>query len=64
MVSNKYCRDCVYFGGASEHVCSCNYIFIEHQMRPCPPDKGCTVKKKRARKRRMKEDRTNGKENR
>ena len=53
MVDNKNCRNCAYFGGASDHVCSCNYIFIEDRMRPCPPGKGCTVKKKRSRRRKL-----------
>jgi hypothetical protein len=57
MVDNKNCRNCMYFSGVSEYACTCNYIFIEDKMRPCPPGKGCTVKKKRPRQRRMQVDR-------
>lgn len=56
MVDNKNCRNCVYFGGASDHVCTCNYIFMEDKMRPCPPGKGCTVKVKRKKRRLLADD--------
>lgn len=57
MVDNRNCRNCVYFGGAADHVCSCNYIFMEDKMRPCPHGSGCIVKKKGIRKRRLWADR-------
>lgn len=52
-MDNKYCHDCIYFGGATECSCTCNYIFMEDKKRPCNPGNECTVRIKRRRKRRM-----------
>ena len=57
MVDNKNCRNCVYFGGMSDCACTCNYIFMEDKKRPCPPGKGCTVKKKRSSRRILSDER-------
>lgn len=43
----RYCRGCTYWGGGNESAACCNYIFMEGQRRPCPPGKGCTVKRLR-----------------
>lgn len=51
---NRNCRDCVYFGGGYDESCTCNYIFVRHTHRPCPPGDACTVKILRRRRRRMK----------
>ena len=56
-MGNKYCRDCIYFQGTSDSVCTCDYIFIVGTKRPCDPGEGCTAKVKRRRKRKMYSDR-------
>jgi hypothetical protein len=42
--NKKYCKGCVYWGGAYENNFCCNYIFVEKHRRPCPPGKDCTEK--------------------
>ena len=42
---DRACAGCVYLGWAS-YLGYCKYIFVEDKRRPCPPGKGCTVKKK------------------
>lgn len=42
--NKKYCKGCIYWGGAYEGYETCNYIFIEKHSRPCPPGKDCTEK--------------------
>ena len=44
--NSEFCTGCRYWDGNSGCHC-CNYIFIEGHRRPCPPGKGCTVKKLR-----------------
>ena len=56
-VADLYCCNCAYYGGHAEPAWTCNYIFIEDKMRPCPPGKGCTVKIKRKRAKRTKAER-------
>ena len=51
MTNNDYCRDCVFFGGATEWSCTCNYILVRGEHRPCGPNRECTVKIKRRRRR-------------
>ena len=44
----KYCEGCKYYHMVSSGTCKyCNYIFVEHHKRPCPPGKGCTVREER-----------------
>lgn len=40
--NKKYCKGCVYWGGAYENNFCCNYIFVEGHRRPCTPGKDCT----------------------
>lgn len=40
----KYCEGCDYWY-CDNNVKCCNYIFEEDRRRPCPPGKGCTVRK-------------------
>lgn len=56
-VDNKNCRNCKYFHGRFDETCCCNYLLMTGKRRPCPPGAGCTVKVKRKRPRRMREDR-------
>lgn len=44
-VCDSYCKGCVYKGYVNGHVPCCHYIFVVGKPRPCPPGKGCTVKK-------------------
>lgn len=41
---DKHCKGCVYYGGHSEPAMTCNYLFTEDRVRPCPPGAKCTVK--------------------
>jgi hypothetical protein len=50
---DKYCADCKYYMGNCDNTLCCNYIFIEDKRRPCDPGKGCTVKVKRKRRRKV-----------
>lgn len=56
-VCDKYCENCIYFHGWSDNGLCCNYILMKGVSRPCDPGKGCTVKIKRKRKRRVQADR-------
>lgn len=38
------CRGCIHFGLCDNWGC-CNYFFDTDMIRPCPPGRGCTVKK-------------------
>lgn len=58
-VCDAYCKKCFYFQGQTDATCSCCYILITGQKRPCDPGKGCAVRKKRKSARRLKEDREN-----
>ena len=42
--NSKYCKGCIYWGGAYEGYETCNYIFIKKHRRPCPAGKDCTEK--------------------
>ena len=43
---DKHCRGCKYYIKIHEGVFYCSYLFQEDKRRPCPPGKGCTVKRK------------------
>ena len=45
--NRKYCKGCYYWGGLNGSCDCCNYIFVEGRKRPCPPGKGCTVRKEK-----------------
>ena len=49
-VYNKACAGCVYMTFIAGYLGCCDYIFMEGKRRPCPPGKGCTVKKKKGKK--------------
>ena len=38
------CNGCVYCGGKTEYVKSCNYYLITGNRRPCDIGEGCTVR--------------------
>lgn len=40
---DKHCIGCRYYYGSYDVMC--NYILETGQRRPCPPGKGCTVRK-------------------
>lgn len=42
----EYCEGCAYWY-CDNNVKCCNYIFEEDRRRPCPPGKGCTVRKEK-----------------
>lgn len=50
---DEYCEGCIYsvvFGGLQgwpgmKRVQACEYILHAEERRPCPPGKGCTVKR-------------------
>lgn len=50
------CKGCFYRRGSTEASKSCDYILIEGHRRPCPPGKGCTVKKKERRRKKKAPD--------
>ncbi len=43
-VRTEGCRGCVHFGLCYHYGC-CNYFIDTDELRPCPPGRGCTVKK-------------------
>lgn len=45
---NQYCAGCIYYGTST---LTCDYILLEDRRRPCPPGKGCTVKRTKRRRR-------------
>ena len=53
-VCDRYCANCIYFGGVDEAVATCNYILRTGKKRPCGAGYGCTVKVKRANARKLK----------
>ena len=48
-ICDSYCRGCIYRGGNSEEIKSCNYYLMTSIRRPCPAGKGCTVRVRRKR---------------
>ena len=42
---DKHCLGCAYYTKIHDAIRYCGYIFKEDKPRPCPPGKGCTVKK-------------------
>lgn len=42
---DAFCDGCIYRGFLEGNLRCCNYLLHTDQMRPCPPGKGCTVKK-------------------
>ena len=43
-VCDAYCEDCYYRRVLCEQLCCCVYLFVEDEMRGCPPGEGCTKK--------------------
>lgn len=52
----RACAGCIYFGWANSYLGCCNYIFMEDKRRPCPPGKGCTVKQKKKKEKKVAEN--------
>ena len=46
--NHRGCQGCIYYGG--DYYRCCNYILVMGKRRPCPPGKGCTVRKERGKK--------------
>lgn len=42
---DEECMGCFYYGTICDNLRYCSYILVENRRRPCPPGKGCTVKK-------------------
>ena len=43
-----YCEGCIFYDGVYDSNKCCNYFLDTGMRRPCPPGKGCTVKKTKA----------------
>lgn len=43
--SENPCEGCLHWYGCFETTRCCNFIFDMDKRRPCPPGKGCTVKR-------------------
>lgn len=46
-IIDKHCIGCKYYAGISECIYYCSYFIKEDKRRPCPPGKGCTVRKEK-----------------
>ena len=44
---DKHCMGCKYYAGITEYIYYCSYFMKEDKRRPCPPGKGCTVRKEK-----------------
>lgn len=46
-IIDKHCIGCKYYMGICEYIYYCSYFAKEDKRRPCPPGKGCTVRKEK-----------------
>lgn len=46
-IIDKHCIGCKYYTGITSYMYCCTYFDQEDKRRPCPPGKGCTVRKEK-----------------
>lgn len=55
-VYDRACVGCIYHGWINGYLGFCNYILMTSKRRPCPPGKGCTVKQKKKKEKKVAEN--------